>query len=357
LLSRTAEPGSQPEIVEPCVGPAFEFGTESYRATVYARAVLGAVPVGVPIIISDDPSSWRAGAWLGKRNPMILVVHGDNERYYRQIERYGPAASAIVSISHRIDGRVREIALGTAPYLTCIPIGIALGSQGPIKANESSAPIRLIWIGRMDEGHKRMSDLLLIATRLCSLCVDFKMTLVGDGPSRVLLERSLAAANLGDRVSIHGWASPSTVRTMLERSDVLLLPSKYEGLPVVMLEALAAGCAVVASRVSGVEDYESHPLATGCLWLHTVGDVDEATKLVLTAVATPPSERARKARSLAAAEFSIERCAQKYAELLSSLSPARPEANPLWRLKERAIELGSLPVAAERRLRLWAASR
>jgi glycosyltransferase involved in cell wall biosynthesis len=121
-----------------------------------------------------------------------------------------------------------------------------------------------------------------------------------------------------------------------------------------MMEALAAGCAVVASRVSGVEDYESHLFAKGSLWVHDVGDANRAAELVAQALAVPRAERIRRARALAEAEFSIERCAERYADLIAHLPEARCEDYVLGPLRERLIGLLSAPVAAQRRLRLWA---
>jgi glycosyltransferase involved in cell wall biosynthesis len=144
---------------------------------------------------------------------------------------------------------------------------------------------------------------------------------------------------------------------MLRESDVLLLPSNREGLPVAMMEALGAGCAVVASRVSGVEDYESHLFAKGSLWVHDVGDANRAAELVAQALAVPRAHRIRRARALAEAEFSIERCAERYAELIAHLPATRTPGRALGFFRTRLIGLASAPVAAQRRLRMWAADR
>jgi glycosyltransferase involved in cell wall biosynthesis len=62
---------------------------------------------------------------------------------------------------------------------------------------------------------------------------------------------------LDGHVRLLGWQSAEEIWTLLRESDVLLLPSNFEGMPVVVMEALSAGCAVVASRVSGIEDIDA----------------------------------------------------------------------------------------------------
>jgi hypothetical protein len=143
----------------------------------------------------------------------------------------------------------------------------------------------------------------------------------------------------------------------LQASDVLLLPSNREGMPITVMEALSHGCAVVASRVSGVEDYEHHLLAPGCFWVHTVGDTDQAAAHVEAARALDPRVRAERARRLAEAEFSVERTVERYAALLSQLAATRS-------MPRNALERGgaltrfvATAVASERVLRLWVTGR
>jgi len=342
-------------LVTPAVGREFEFGTEAYRSSVYARALLDSVPAMVPVLTSDDPAAWRAAAWLAARNPCLLVVHGDYDGYYEQVGRYSAAAAAVVAISGRIRDRIVERRVSIDTPVVLIPTGIALGarpSSGP-----GSATARLMWVGRIDESSKRVSDLPRIASALRQLGVQFHLTVVGDGPSRDALADALRSAGMESSSRLHGWASPPEVRRLLEESDLLLLPSNREGLPVAMMEAFAAGCAVVASRVSGVEDYERSPLASQCLWVHAVGDVEAAADSVRAALLVPHAERCRSARNLAESEFAIGRCAERYRILLGELPQPLPRRSGYGPVRHRLIRWASAPVSAQRRLRVWAGTR
>jgi hypothetical protein len=122
---------------------------------------------------------------------------------------------------------------------------------------------------------------------------------------------------------------------------------------VAVMEALGAGCGVVASRVSGVEDYERHPLAEGSLWVYPVGDVRAAADAIAEAATLPASERGARALALHEAEFSLPRCVARYADLVASAPPAHEGGEWPSGLQDRLVGLASHAVAAQRRARIW----
>jgi glycosyltransferase involved in cell wall biosynthesis len=181
------------------------------------------------------------------------------------------------------------------------------------------------------------------------------LRVVGAGHDEALLRKAITAWNVPEDVEVVGWKSTSELDVLRADADVLLLPSNYEGMPVVVMEALAAGCAVVASRVSGVEDYVDHRDAPWCYWTHEVGDVQKAAQLVAQAARTPPGLRTVHAQAMARDLFSIEACAGRYREFLQLIpsklrSSIRDVPAPISRLI-------SGPLAAVRRARLHAAKQ
>jgi len=107
-----------------------------------------------------------------------------------------------------------------------------------------------------------------------------RLLIAGDGEHRASLERAAAALGLGEAVSFLGRAGAARVRLLLRGAAALVVPSIYEGMPLVVLEAMAAAVPVVASRVSGIPEVVEDG-STG--WL------------------VPPEEPARLAAALAAA--------------------------------------------------------
>ncbi len=87
---------------------------------------------------------------------------------------------------------------------------------------------------------------------------DIKMRIIGEGPERHRLEEFIMANNLGADVSLEGYVP--NVRDIYSQFDLFVLPSYNEGLPMVMLEAMASGVAVIATRVGGIPNAIHHGL-------------------------------------------------------------------------------------------------
>jgi len=309
----------RPTIVELPVGSEFEFGTLAYRAAVYSHAIVSSVPPNVPVVVSDDPAAWMAAAHVSSRNPMIGVLHSDDTSYYELARRHRKSISTLVSVSEKVTTRAQTVEEFSSSTVVTIPCGIPLK---PATQEENANPnqrLKLIWVGRVEEQQKRISDLPRIAKQLKSSGLEFDLVIVGDGPGREWLERALVEDGLIRYVRLLGWQPTHEVMKLLAQSDILLLPSNYEGMPISVMEALSAGCGIVASRVSGIEDYEQHPLAKDCLWVYSVGDISEAARLVKLAATIPRARRSLQAQALAAAEFSIEKCVERYEDLIGRL--------------------------------------
>ena len=345
----------RPDLHSPLVGAEFEFGTEGYRARVYAEAIRAAIPDGSALVTSDDPAAWRGAASTADRYAFIGTVHSDDEEFYRLATRLAPQLRAIVGVSQRITDRMRPAAERARIPVTTIPCGTPLSVV--TARDEGRRGARLVWVGRIEEVQKRVSDLPKIARILWDRGIDFNLTVIGDGPDRSMLESQTARLGVGDRVRLIGWCEHDTVATHLASSDILLLPSNLEGMSVTLMEALGAGCSVVASRTSGVEDYESDQRAIGCLWVHRIGDVVAAADAVIAALEVPRAERNARARRFATEEFSIEVCADRWAALCARIVHVAPRLPLRERGLERVARLISRPIAAARVTRLWAAQQ
>ena len=347
--------GARPALRMPLVGATFEFGTEAYRASVYARAILDGVPPGVPLIVGDDSALWRAAASLVGRNPFIAVIHGEWAGYDELVMQHRGNISAFVGVSHRISRRVRDLIHDSEAPVVTIACGIlhraSVGRSAP-----AGGPLRLAWVGRMREEAKRVSDLPRIAESLRRRGVAFTMDIMGDGEEREHVAASIRELGLEQLVTLLPWGTPTQVAELLARADVMLLPSNREGMPIIVMEALGLGCGVVATRVSGIEDYENHPAAAGCLWVYPIGDVTAAADAIVRAASMPAAERVRNAQHLAATEFSAARAVERYAELIGQL-PERLKATVTTPWRDRVTELLSHAVAAQRIVRVWMTGR
>ena len=114
-------------------------------------------------------------------------------------------------------------------------------------------PLRLVAIGRFVE-QKGQMVLVEAMARLKESHPDLHLALVGDGEMRGDLERAIARHGLAKQVTLTGWLSEEEVRAQLDGAHVLVMPSFAEGLPMVVMEAMAAARPVIATYIAGTPE-------------------------------------------------------------------------------------------------------
>ncbi len=190
------------------------------------------------------------------------------------------------------------------PRIEVVPCGIEPQHFAPLPLPEAGP--HLVAIGRL--APQKGFALLMEAVRLAAL-PGLRLTLVGDGELRGELE---AAAP--PQVRFAGWQDEAGVRAALAAAQALILPSFAEGLPVVLMEAMAAGRPVIATAIAGVPELVT--AETG--WLVPAGDAEALAEAIRTLAATPAEELATKgaaARARVLARHDIDRAAAKLSAL------------------------------------------
>jgi glycosyltransferase involved in cell wall biosynthesis len=116
-------------------------------------------------------------------------------------------------------------------------------------------PMRLLTVGSLEQMYKG-TDVLIDAVAECVRTgLDLSLTVVGEGKYRPEFERLVKSRGLNGRASFTGRvAAGDAVRAYLDNADLFVLPSRTEGMPRALLEALARGLPCVASRVGGVPE-------------------------------------------------------------------------------------------------------
>ena len=188
---------------------------------------------------------------------------------------------------------------------------------GPPVRAPYDGPLRLVAVGRLDpvKGH----DVLLSALPGVP---DVVLTVLGEGAQRAALEQQVAALGLADRVRLPGWSED--VAAALGRFDALVLPSRTEGWPLTVVEAMLAGLPVVATPVGSVAE----AVRDGETGLLVPQDDPAALAAALVRLRDDPALRERlgaRGRAVAAASMTAARMAEEWLALWGQLRE-RPRA-------------------------------
>jgi colanic acid/amylovoran biosynthesis glycosyltransferase len=145
---------------------------------------------------------------------------------------------------------------------------------------------QLVCVGRLSEQKGHL--LLLEAARiLAQEQLSFKIVMVGDGELRPSIEALIDRYQLRSHIEITGWASGTEVKSHILSSRAFVLPSFAEGLPVVLMEALALGRPVITTYVAGIPELVESGV---CGWLVPAGDVEGLAEAMRKALLASPED-------------------------------------------------------------------
>ena len=142
----------------------------------------------------------------------------------------------------------------------------------------------------------------------------FRLVMIGGGPLRAELEQMTRTLKLKDRIQFQGQVPPETIATFMQAADVLTLASVNEGVPNVILEALASGLPVVAPKVGGIHEIINQPQ------LGTLDQIDSAADLARAWGTQLAKEVDTPTIANYAKQFSWQKAASKYDQILSGAS-------------------------------------
>ncbi|AXI45928.1 colanic acid biosynthesis glycosyltransferase WcaL [Sulfitobacter sp. SK012] len=189
-------------------------------------------------------------------------------------------------------------------------------SRFPEPAPLPKGPARFVAIGRFVE-QKGQLILLDAMARLRASHPDTHLTLIGDGELRPQIEARVDALGIRDQVTLTGWVDEARILSELEAAHALVMPSFGEGLPMVIMEAMAAGRLVIATYIAGTPELVKEG-ETG--WLVPASDVQAFADAMANLAATKPSKRstmAKAGRDRCLARHDVDNEAQKLARLMA----------------------------------------
>jgi glycosyltransferase involved in cell wall biosynthesis len=241
----------------------------------------------------------------GKRNAAVLLVA--NERTRQALPR-GISGEVIELVENGVD--------------------LSLFRRTEGSRSQSGEPPRFAFIGRLIEW--KGVDLLLNATAMAVRRHDLELHIVGDGAMRTQLESLTAELGLENRVVFHGFVSQDQCANLLEGFDALVLPSLYECGGAVVLEAMAMGLPVVATKWGGPADYLDE--STGIL-IEPAGResfINELAEAMIRLAQSPElrAQLGQAARTRAATEFDWEKKIDVILEVYARATQSRVLERP-----------------------------
>lgn len=194
---------------------------------------------GVPVLIYTEHDGVFPRRWIVRRVNRWLV---------RRLTRAVAVSEAVKRLWCREDG-IR------ADRVVVVPNGVPdhpeVWAASARRDGGAEGGVRLGAVGRLS-GEKGLDVLLDAFARVAEPAPDARLVLVGDGPERGALEARARDLSIADRVEFLGQRSD--VPTLMAGLDLYVLPSRTEGLPMALLEAMAARLPIVATRVGGIPE-------------------------------------------------------------------------------------------------------
>jgi glycosyltransferase involved in cell wall biosynthesis len=186
-------------------------------------------------------------------------------------------------------------------------------SRYPLEPPRTGPGLVVLSVARL-AAQKGLDVLLNAVKTIADAGVDVQLVLVGEGPLRERLGRRAERLGIADRVALAGAVGQDEMAGYYAGADVFCLPSFAEGVPVVLMEAMASGRAVVATRIAGVPELVEEGVSG---LLVTPGNADELAA-ALERLASSPQERESMGlagRRKVVQDFDAERCAAQLASL------------------------------------------
>jgi glycosyltransferase involved in cell wall biosynthesis len=264
-----------------------------------------ALSARAPMVRTSHGANEHAAGWS---RPAQRILQGMDDLCGRYLTRHVIAVSSALGAAMRDSHGYRNISV----VLNGIDVAAVAASQTPAPFATPDSGVRHIGLAGRLEPVKRGDLFLQMAAELVArgLPYPLRFHVFGDGSQRTSLERLSARLGLDAHVQFHGH-TPQAV-SWLGSLDALVLCSDHEGLPMILLEAMAAGTPVVAHAVGGIAEVMQGNVGGTLVTTHAATAYADAVARILSGE-TPVDREAARARLLA--KYSAEKAARSTAAL------------------------------------------
>lgn len=247
----------------------------------------------------------------------IPWIHSSTRDTYRTALANRKAWNVAVGVGARVAATATKKSKGK--HVLHIPNGLVFPPVELLKSGRvaNARPLRLCYVGRMEQVSKGIFNLPAILESCGQQQLDVVLDLVGDGPDREVLVQRLERLGLMDRIEIHGSVPHNEVFKFLCRAHVVLMPSYYEAMPCVPIEAQFCGCVPIVSKLPGVTDTIIEDGQTG--FLVDVDDINGFVEAIGGLVNDPARWQAMsEAGQRRVAEFTVDAMGRRFDQLIQA---------------------------------------
>ncbi|MBO9671173.1 MAG: glycosyltransferase family 4 protein [Sphingobium sp.] len=254
--------------------------------------------------------------------PFSITVHGPDELVNKKtlsLADKARGADFLLAITDYCRGEILAEAPDVAEKVHVLRCGIDL-TDFAYDPTPTTSP-RIVCVGRLCH-NKGQKHIPAAVAQVRAEFPDIVVDLLGGGPDEALIRAEIAKYEVENNIVLHGWATSDQVRAGIATSRALLLPSYAEGLPIVIMEALAIGRPVLTTRITGIPEL----VDSGCGWLFEPGDVDaiaEALRGVMRATAAQRAAMGAEGRRRVEERHDLHKSA---AQLLGDFEASAGEA-------------------------------
>lgn len=186
-----------------------------------------------------------------------FMVHGPDEFYdapgYRLTEKIAGADFVLAIGTYARSQLMKLSPTSDWDKFDVCPLGVDPARFRPAEFRERPSPPEAICVGRLVPA-KGQHILIQAIAKLRDAGTEVRLRLVGDGPDRTSLERQVAELGLGDRVIFEGAVNLDRVQALYRQADIFALASFAEGIPIVLMEAMAMQIPCVTTRITGIPE-------------------------------------------------------------------------------------------------------
>jgi glycosyltransferase involved in cell wall biosynthesis len=318
---------------------------------VFARWLNELAP-DIHLISASGDLGWTVLPLLDASIATVNIAHSDSTTFYDPLRHYSRFMTRSVGVSHEICEKFQSYSLVDRENIEWIPYGVIPSEQLP--AGSSGDITKLVYVGRLAEPNKKVSDLIRIVKRLRDEGFEYSLTVIGDGPMMPEFRRELAYEIGCGKVQMLGWIENADLLRHLRESDVSLLVSESEGFCIALVEAMANGCCPIVTDIDSGNKQLVENGVNG--FVVPVGDVGGfVDKIELLAADRGRLTEMRKAAWYTGRQYGIDRMVEDYLSCFERAvedarsNPRTPDPNfplmescrskyPLWlrRLKAKA---------------------